>query len=120
MSRPVSALPNLGPRSVEWFAKAGIESAEALVALGADAAYARLLASGVQPHFMGYCAVALGVQGRPWSDFHPAEKAALRARFDAIKAAATRSEQGRSEFEAALDRLGVVKLQPTSSRPEKK
>jgi hypothetical protein len=121
MSRPVSTIPNLGPKSEAAFARAGIHSAEDLAALGADAAYARLLAAGTRPHFIGYCALALGLQGRPWSDWDPAEKAALRARFDAVKAAAAKARPAageRAALEAALDRLGLG--QPTISSPAKK
>ena len=130
MSRPVSALPILGPRSEAAFAKAGAGSAEAVPALGADAAYARLLAAGTRPHFMGFIALALAVQGRPWTDFDPAEKPALRARFDALKAAAGPDAAGRAALEAALARIGVMAparpttpgspAQPTRSRPAKK
>lgn len=119
MTRPVSAIRNLGPQSVEAFARAGIRSAEELAALGADAAYARLIASGARPHFMGFRALALGLQGRPWTDLAAEEKAALKTRFDAIKAADPRDER-RAALEAALERLGVGAPQPTSSRPEKK
>jgi DNA transformation protein len=102
MTRPVSALPNLGPRSDAVFARAGIGSAEALVALGPDAAYRALLRTGTKPHFIGYWAVCLAVQGRRWLDCDPAEKAVLRARFEALKA-----EAAPSGLEAELDRLGV-------------
>ncbi len=119
MTRPVSAIRNLGPRSIEAFARAGINSAEQLIALGADEAYARLIAAGTRPHFIGYYALALGLQGRPWTDLGPDEKAGLRARFDAIKAARPRDE-GRAALEAALERIGVTAAQPTISRPEKK
>jgi hypothetical protein len=120
VTRPVSSLPNLGPRADEAFARAGIGSAEELIALGADAAYLRLLAAGVRPHFIGYCAVVLALQGRPWTDFEPAEKVACRRRFDALKtrAAAWKARPG-AGLAAELDRLGV-RLQPTSSSPEKK
>ena len=85
---PVSSIRNLGPAFERDCARAGINSAEALRALGADAAYARLLHSGVRPHFIGYYVLVMALQGRPWNDCKGAEKAALRARFDAIKAAA--------------------------------
>ncbi|MGB3148201.1 MAG: TfoX/Sxy family protein [Paracoccaceae bacterium] len=114
MPRPVSSIPNLGPASEAAFARAGIHSAEEVYALGADEAYLRLLQSGTQPHFIGYYALAMGVQGRPWNDCHGAEKATLRKAFDAIKASAAQShpmEKGRSEMEAALDLLG---LRPSS------
>lgn len=83
---PVVSIRNLGPRSVELFARAGITSAEALRALGADEAYRRLIASGTRPHFIGYYAMVMGLQGRPWNDLDPAEKAELRTRFDALVA----------------------------------
>lgn len=103
---PVSSIPNLGPASEAAFAKAGIHSAEALRALGPDEAYLRLLRSGAAPHFIGYYVLVMGLQGRPWNDCKGAEKAALRERFDAVKAQAPK--QGPSDLEAALDFLGVV------------
>lgn len=127
-SRPVSAIPNLGPASEAEFARAGIHSAEALVALGPDAAYLQLLLSGTRPHFIGYYAMVMGLQGRPWNDCRGPEKTALRARFDAIKARAAAKDEGRSRLEAALAEIGLLPPrgrgvegdQPTSSRPEKK
>ncbi|MEM7179223.1 MAG: TfoX/Sxy family DNA transformation protein [Pseudomonadota bacterium] len=103
---PVSAIRNLGPKSVESFARAGIKSAAELRALGADEAYRRLLNAGTRPHFIGYYALVMGLQGRAWNDLDPAEKAHLRTRFDALVAEA--GGQGASRLEAALDRLGVV------------
>lgn len=103
---PVSTIPNLGPASEAAFARAGIHSAEELRALGADEAYLRLLKSGSSPHFIGYYVIVMGLQGRPWNDCKGAEKAALRKRFDALKAQVP--HKGRSEIEAALDQLGVV------------
>ncbi|MGL5008457.1 MAG: TfoX/Sxy family protein [Paracoccaceae bacterium] len=106
---PVSTIPNLGPASEVAFARAGIHTASALRALGPDEAYRRLLASGSQPHFIGYYVLVMGLQGRPWNDCKGDEKKALRARFDAIKADyAGSSEKGRSDLEAALDVFGVV------------
>ncbi|MCB1360752.1 MAG: TfoX/Sxy family DNA transformation protein, partial [Rhodobacteraceae bacterium] len=54
METPISTIRNLGPATQEAFARAGISSAESLRALGADAAYARLLGAGERPHFIGY------------------------------------------------------------------
>jgi hypothetical protein len=49
----------------------------------------------------------MALQGRPWNDCAGAEKAALRARFDALKA--REMPKGRPDaLEAALDALGVV------------
>jgi len=106
---PISALPNLGPASEADFARAGVHSAEELRAMGADAAYARLLAAGTRPHFIGYYVLHMALQGRPWNDCKGDEKAVLRAQFDALKAAHQGSDaKGRSDLEAALQFFGVV------------
>ncbi|MFN3972682.1 MAG: TfoX/Sxy family DNA transformation protein [Gemmobacter sp.] len=110
MSTPVSSIPNLGPASAAAFARAGIHSAEEIRALGADAAYLRLLEAGSAPHFIGYYTLVMGLQGRPWNDCKGDEKKALRARFDVLSARAAGSASGRaSAIEAALDALGVVR-----------
>lgn len=105
MPQPISSIRNLGPASEAAFARAGIHSAEELQALGADVAYARLLRAGERPHFIGYYVLVMALQGRPWNDCKGAEKEALRRRFDALKSGAGGS---RSEFEAALDAIGVI------------
>lgn len=120
MTRPVSTIRNLGPRADESFARAGLTSAEEVIACGADAAYLRLLQSGARAHFIGYYVLVLGLQGRPWTDLGTEEKAALRVRFDALKASVTAPQSARADLEAALDRIGVREAQPTSSSPEKK
>ena len=147
MSEPVTAIRNLGPAMARSFATVGITDAETLRALGADAAYARLLAAGDRPHFIAYYAIVLGLQGRPWTNCTAAEKVDLRRRFEAIKAglaaapgaaadaaprrhkaaapldAETLNEMGRIRLDAALSEIGVIakgRAQPTSSRPEKK
>lgn len=112
MSDPVSSIPNLGPATEAAFARAGVHTAQDLRALGADEAYRRLLQSGTLPHFIGYYVLVMGLQGRPWNDCQGAEKAALRLRFDAIKASTPLTKQkGRSDLEAALDLFGVVERQ---------
>jgi hypothetical protein len=111
----VSSIRNLGPETEKALAKVGIATAEQLAEIGADAAYLRLLRSGVRPHFIGYYVIVMGLQGRPWNDARGAEKAALRARFDALKAEATadRSDDARRrKLEAALDALGVAAPRP--------
>jgi hypothetical protein len=107
MSDPVSTIRNLGPASDVAYARAGIDTAQELRDLGADAAYARLLAAGGQAHFIGYYAMVMGLQGRPWNDCRGDEKKALRQRFDAIKAAKP-DKKGDSAIEAALDEIGVI------------
>lgn len=106
MSQPVSTIRNLGPASDAAFARAGIHTADELRALGPDAAYAKLLQSGAQPHFIGYYAMVMGLQGRPWNDSKGAEKQALRVRFNKLKGSS--HDKGRSELEATLNRIGVV------------
>ncbi len=114
MTDPVSSIRNLGPASDKGFARAGITSAEDLRALGADAAYLKYLQSGGAPHFIGYYALVMGLQGRPWNDCRGAEKDALRVRFDQLKTIAAASpsrKKDRLDFEAALNAIGVVKRQ---------
>lgn len=107
MSAPISSIRNFGPASDATYARAGIKTAEQLRTLGPDAAYKMLLQSGSKPHFIAYYAMVMGLQGRPWSDCQGDEKVALRERFDAIKAGG--HDKGRSELEAALDMIGVIK-----------
>ena len=116
MATPLTTIRNLGPASAASYARAGIDSAEALRALGPDAAYARLLASGERPHFIGYYAMVMGLMGRPWNDCRGAEKAALRARFDALvaaQAAAGVPEAQDPAFERILDEIGLRPSRPT-------
>lgn len=106
MSKPVSTIRNLGPASDAAFARAGITSADQLRDLGADTAYALVLAAGSKPHFIGYYALVMGLMGRPWNDCHGAEKAELRKRFDALVKDAPKIAS--SQIEAILDEIGVI------------
>ena len=105
MDQPVSSIRNLGPAANKMFARAGVNSAQELRDLGADAAYRLLLHTGTRPHFIGYYALVMGLQGRPWNDCQGDEKSALRQKFDALKS--TSHNKGRSDLEAALDKIGV-------------
>ena len=105
MSAPVSSIRNLGPASDAAFARAGIYTAQELRALGADAAYARLLQTGTKPHFIGYYVLVMGLQGRPWNDCKGREKADLRKAFDALKEAHRPAPL--SDMERILDQIGV-------------
>lgn len=115
MALPVSSIRNLGAASDASFARAGIRSAEELHAMGPDVAYQRLLAAGIRPHFIGYYALVMGLQGRPWNDCQGKEKSDLRARFDAIKAIARSQSLADGQLphslRAELDRLGVRKTE---------
>jgi len=104
---PVTSIRNLGPATAAAFARAGITTAAQLREMGADAAYAALLGAGERPHFIGYYVLVMGLQGRPWNDCAPDEKAALRRRFDALKAAHA-ANGGLDGLEAILDEIGVV------------
>ena len=104
---PVSSIRNLGPKTDAAFARAGIHTASRLRELGPDEAYRRYLDAGGTPHFIGYYCIVLGLQGRPWNDAQAQEKAALRKRFDALKASA-KGQSGQSALDKELDALGVI------------
>ena len=111
MKDPVSSIRNLGPASDAAYARVGITTAEQLRALGADAAYLMYLQSGGQAHFIGFYALVMGLQGRPWNDCRGKEKDDLRLRFDTLKVnalAAPSKDKGRLDLEAALDVIGVI------------
>jgi DNA transformation protein len=115
MTSPVSTIPNIGPATEAAFLRAGIDSAEALRAMGADAAYLRWLTAGLAPHFIGYYALVMGLQGRPWNDCRGTEKQALRARFDALKAETDRARRPGdlpAGIEKAFDEIGLVPRRP--------
>lgn len=119
ITTPVSSIRNLGPAMEAALAKVGIDNAGELRRLGADAAYARLLDAGHRPHFIAYYVIEMGLQGRPWNDCTGAEKDALRARFDALKAAARPDPDHR--LDRILDEIGLIERpQPTISMPAKK
>jgi TfoX-like protein len=109
MSDPVSSIRNLGPAADSGYGRAGIKTADQLRALGADEGYGRYLAAGGQAHFIGYYALVMGLQGRPWNDCRGAEKADLRNRFDAIKAGVKDAGKSHSKLDQELARIGVIK-----------
>lgn len=119
MATPITTIRNLGPASAQSFAKVGIESAETLRRLGPDAAYSKLLANGTRPHFIGYYALVMGLMGRPWTDCRGAEKAALRARFDAIVDEARMVDAPEKGTDPALERhLDEIGLPAPRNLPE--
>ena len=108
MSDPVPSIRNLGPAVEAMFARVGVSTADQLRELGADEGYRMVLKNGVRPHFIGYYALVMGLQGRPWNDCQGVEKANLREKFDKIVAETLGAKKkGRSDIEAALDKLGV-------------
>lgn len=102
----ISTIRNLGPAVEKALNDAGIATAEDLRAIGADAAYRKLLQNGSKPHFIGYYVLHMALQGRPWNDCNGAEKEALRKQFDALKSESFDVE--RSELEDFLNQIGVV------------
>lgn len=107
---PPSAIRNIGPKMEASFRTAGLDTADEIRGVGADNAYALLLASGHRAHFMAYVALVLGLMDRPWNDLGPEEKRALRARFDALKTAAPAARDGEDlppVLAAELRRLGL-------------
>ena len=104
---PVTAIRNIGPAQARALAEAGIRSAAALRALGADAAYGAMVRAGARPHFIAYYSLVMALQGRPWNDCRGAEKAALRARFDAIVAEGCPVAGAPPGIERILDRIGT-------------
>jgi hypothetical protein len=107
MSDPVSSIRNLGPASDAAYARAGIHTAEEIRELGADKAYELYLQTGGTAHFIGYYALVMGLQGRPWNDCRGDEKADLRVRFDALKKQIKQNKTPQSSIETDLDALGV-------------
>jgi hypothetical protein len=104
---PVTAIRNIGPAQAEALSRADIHTATQLRDIGADSAYARMIATGTRPHFIGYYVLVMSLQGRPWNDCKGDEKTALRARFDALVAARTAASGLDPMLEQMLDRIGT-------------
>ena len=113
MTGDLTTIRNIGPATAASLAAAGIPDAATLRRLGADAAYARLIAYGERPHFIGYYILHMALQGRAWNDCKGAEKEALRVRFDALVGASEISPG----IEAELDRIGLRLSRPTTGTP---
>ncbi len=110
MGSPVTSIRNIGPAMEDAFHRAGLTTAEDVRALDPDTAYARLIEAGTRPHFIGYYALIMGLQGRPWNDCQGKEKDDLRARFDAL--VATTKPQFDTQLERALDEIGIILRAP--------
>ena len=104
----LTSIRNIGPAFAASLKAVGITTAEELRALGADAAYTKMLEGGSRPHFIGYYVLHMALQGRPWNDCKGEEKKALRKQFDQIKAGSF--DEDRSELERFLNQIGVVAL----------
>ena len=118
MSDPVSAIRNIGPAMEAALARAGINRAAELRAMGTDAAYGRLLETGThRPHFIAYYTLEMGLQGRPWNDCKGAEKDRLRARFDAL-CARHAPAAGTAALDPILESMGVVPASKLHKDPQ--
>jgi len=106
----LTTIKNIGPAFEKSLTAAGITTAEELRALGADAAYRRLLENGARPHFIGYYVLHMALQGRPWNDCKGEEKKTLRKQFDKLKS--QNFDEDRSELERFLNQIGVVPADP--------
>ena len=107
MSATLTSIRNIGPAMADALRAAGIRTAEELRDLGPDKAYAAMIDAGTRPHFIGYYAMVMGLQGRPWNDCQGPEKDNLRKRFDAIVAAKTSRRPGNA-LARALDEVGLM------------
>lgn len=74
---PVDALPNLGPKSQEMLAKAGISSVEALRQLGAVRAYVKTKAIWPKASLNLLWALEGAISGRPWQAVAETDRASL-------------------------------------------
>ena len=106
----LTTIRNIGPAQEKALIAVGITTAAQLRALGADAAYTKLLQAGTKPHFIMYYVLHMALQGRPWNDCKGKEKQQLRERFDTLKS--TAFDADRSELETFLDRIGVIAVKP--------
>ena len=117
MGGDVTSIKGIGPATAEGLARAGIETATQLRALGAHEAYRAWLSAGNTPHFIGYYVLHMALQGRPWNDCRGAEKAALRKAFDALRhevpaaapAPGATDDKGHTRLDAALAEIGLLK-----------
>ena len=85
MTSDIASLQNLGPRSAEMLATAGIHTREQLAALGPAAAYlaAKQADSGVSLNLLW--AIAAGMENSHWTDLSQQRKAELRTQVEALE-----------------------------------
>lgn len=85
-SQPVSGLPNLGPKSVQMLAEAGILTVDDLKAAGPVQTFARV--KFLHPKSASrnlLWSLAAGLEGRLWSDLTAEEKAKLEAELAQVQ-----------------------------------
>ena len=86
MSRPVSSLRNLGPKSAMMLAEAGIRGIDELREIGAVKAYARVRQIRTRGASLNLLwSMAAGLEDRSWNDLSTDEKDALLAELRALR-----------------------------------
>ena len=86
MSRPVSSLRNLGPKSAMMLAEAGIRSIDELREIGAVKAYARVRQIRTRGASLNLLwSMAAGLEDRHWNDLSTDEKTALLVELKAVR-----------------------------------
>lgn len=76
--RPLAAERNLGPRSAEMLAAAGIVERSQLEEMGAVAAYLATLQAGAKPHLNLLWAIHGALTDTAWNELSPATREQLR------------------------------------------
>lgn len=84
MSR-LQDMRNLGPVSEEWLCQAGITSVEELSAVGAVAAYRKVVALGVKPSLNLLYAIDGALLDVPWNHLPAGERERLLMEVDALE-----------------------------------
>lgn len=103
MNTELTTLKGIGEAVAAQLKSAGITTVEELRTLGAHAAYGKMMENGLRPHFIGYYALEMALQGRAWNDCTGAEKDKLRIKFDELRA----SLQGESALMRELRQIGI-------------
>ena len=86
ITRPVSSLRNLGPKSAMMLAEVGVRSVDELREIGAVKAYARVRQIRTRGASLNLLwSMAAGLEDRSWNDLSTDEKAALLAELKALR-----------------------------------
>ena len=85
ITRPVSSLRNLGPKSAMMLAEVGVRSVDELREIGAVKAYARVRQIRTRGASLNLLwSMAAGLEDRSWNALSTDEKAALVAELKAL------------------------------------
>lgn len=84
---PVARLPNLGPKSAEMLARAGVTTVEELRRIGAVAAYVRVRRAGQRASLNLLWALEGALTGLPWQQVAQEHRTSLLLALDAMQSA---------------------------------